>query len=194
MPLVALVYTILRTVVAVAFALSLLVAVVYWAVRRGHLNAFGMVARTTRAVADPVMRPLERRVMRMGGNPQDAPIWLIGAVVVIGLLLLGLYKWVIGLVLRLNALRYASPRVWIASAVTLIYYVLIIALLVRVIGSWIGIGRYHRVGRFAYRLTDWLVEPIRRALPPFGFVDLSPLLAWVALWLARLLIVTLLLQ
>jgi len=186
-------YTIVRGLVAVAFAWSLVVALVYWAVRRGRLKAFGWPARAVRATADPVLRPLERRVIRFGGNPQDAPIWLIGLVVLAGLLLLALVRWAAGFALYLRSLSHSGPRAWIGLVVNVVYTTLIVALLVRVIGSWFGIGRYHRVGRWAYRLTDWIVEPIRRALPPFGFIDLSPLVAWFLLWLGRLFIGTVLL-
>ncbi|NOT09343.1 MAG: YggT family protein [Gemmatimonadales bacterium] len=59
------------------------------------------------------------------------------------------------------------------------------AIAVRVVGSWIGFGRYARWMRPAYLLTDWLIEPIRRRLPAFGMLDLSPIVAYFALWLLR---------
>ena len=34
-------------------------------------------------------------------------------------------------------------------------------------------------------LTDWIIEPIRRILPPFGMLDFSPLVAWLVLSLVR---------
>ena len=34
-------------------------------------------------------------------------------------------------------------------------------------------------------LTDWIIEPIRRILPPFGMIDFSPLVAWLVLTLVR---------
>jgi uncharacterized protein YggT (Ycf19 family) len=36
--------------------------------------------------------------------------------------------------------------------------------------------------RPAYVLTDWIVEPLRRALPPLGVFDLSPLAALFVVW------------
>jgi YggT family protein len=33
-----------------------------------------------------------------------------------------------------------------------------------------------------YALTDWLIEPIRRIVPPVGMFDLSPLVALIVLW------------
>jgi YggT family protein len=34
-------------------------------------------------------------------------------------------------------------------------------------------------------LTDWIIEPIRRVLPPFGMIDFSPLVAWLVLSIVR---------
>jgi YggT family protein len=36
--------------------------------------------------------------------------------------------------------------------------------------------------RPVYALTDWLVEPIRRVVPPLGMFDLSPFVALIVLW------------
>jgi uncharacterized protein YggT (Ycf19 family) len=41
-------------------------------------------------------------------------------------------------------------------------------------------------------LTDWLIEPIRRILPPFGMFDFSPMVAWLVLYIVRDFIVGLL--
>jgi YggT family protein len=52
------------------------------------------------------------------------------------------------------------------------------ALIIRVIGSWFGAGRHNHLMRPMYFLTDWIVEPLRRIIPPFGMIDASPLVAW----------------
>jgi len=36
-----------------------------------------------------------------------------------------------------------------------------------------------------YWLTDWIVEPLRRILPPMGQLDFSPLVAWLLLMVLR---------
>ncbi len=73
----------------------------------------------------------------------------------------------------------------VSPTIVLAYDVLFIALLARVIGSWLGMFRYSRWMRPAYALTDWLVGPISRVLPPMGMLDWSPLAAWLVLWLLR---------
>ena len=53
------------------------------------------------------------------------------------------------------------------------------------VASWFGIGAYDRRFRPIILVTEWLVAPIRRVLPPMGMIDFSPLVAWLALVLLR---------
>src|SRR5687767_9716518 len=64
-----------------------LIALVDWLVRTRRLAPFGATARFFRRVIDPLMLPVERRVIRAGGQPAAAPWWTLVAVVVGGLLL-----------------------------------------------------------------------------------------------------------
>jgi len=66
-----------------------------------------------------------------------------------------------------------------------VFGLLIAALIIRVVASWFGIGVYHRHFRPLILLTEWLVAPIRRILPPTGMLDFSPLVAWLVLVLLR---------
>jgi YggT family protein len=137
-------------------------------------------------VSDPVLKPIERRLARRGGNPQDATFWLLGIAVVGGLLLITATRWITGLVLTLVQLAGAPPGVWVRVAIDWAFGMLTLALLVRVIGSWFGASPYtSRIMRLAHRLTDWIVVPIRRVLPTMGMIDLSPLVAYLALVLIR---------
>jgi YggT family protein len=39
--------------------------------------------------------------------------------------------------------------------------------------------------RPVYALTNWLIDPIRRILPPVGIFDFSPMVAWLILFVVR---------
>jgi YggT family protein len=183
---IALLYVIVRSLVVVALVYAAVVAITHWAVRSGRLNAFGAWPRFVRRISDPVLRPIEQRVLRAGGNPQDAALWLVGVVIVGGLILLWLLGWALGFIASLSVLTRSGPGAWVYALVRAAFIVLEIALIVRVISSWIGLGPFSRLVRPAYRLTDWLVVPLRRLLPTFGPFDLSPMLAWILLsWVAQ---------
>jgi YggT family protein len=174
-----------RVVVIVALAYASVVALTHWAVRSRKLTPFGAWPRFIRRVSDPVLQPLERRILRAGGNPQDAPLWLVGIVIVGGLLLLSLIQWLVGFTVTLGVLVQSGPRTWARFLVSGLFTLLMAALIVRVIASWFGLSPYRPWMRPVMLLTDWIIEPIRRILPPFGMIDFSPLVAWLVLSVVR---------
>jgi YggT family protein len=180
-----------RYVVFAAFSLSVLIAVASWLVRTRRISPFGALGRTLRTVSDPVIRPVERRVLRLGGNPVNAGWWLAVGIAAAGVLLLSLLDWLIRTVDWMTRSLAAGPRPAIAFLIVAAYNILFVALLLRVLASWFGFFRYSRFMRLAYALTDWLVEPIRRVLPPGGAIDWSPLGAWLALWLLKQILLSL---
>ena len=181
----ALLDSVTRGFVVAVFIYAVVVAATHWAVRSRRLNPFGGWARFVRRISEPVLRPLERRILRAGGSPSDAPLWLLGIALVGGLVLISLMRWAIGFTYELGALAQAGPRDWLIAAVSWVFRILMIALLVRVIGSWFGVSPYAKWMRPFVLLTEWLLEPLRRLLPPFGPLDLSPMVAYLLLWIAQ---------
>jgi YggT family protein len=179
------VYTTVRALVVLALVYAGLVALTHWAVRSRRINPFGTWPRAMRKLSDPVLLPLERRVVRAGGSPQNAPLWLLAIVIGAGLVLLSLTSWLIGTVASLRFVAQGGPRIWMAMVVSAVFTVLMTAILIRVIASWFGIGEYRRWMRPIYGLTSWLIDPIRRILPPFGMFDFSPMVAWLVLYVLR---------
>jgi YggT family protein len=183
----ALRYTVFGLVVVAA-----LIALGSWLIRTRRVSPFGRLGRALRAVTDPVMKPVERRLVRMGGNPIHAGGWLVVLTAVAGILLLSLIGWFVSTLQVAQAAATSGPRGTIALIIGLAYRILFIAIVVRVIASWFGRFRYSRWIRPAYILTDWLVEPLRRIVPPLGGLDVTPLVALVLLSLARRLLLSLL--
>jgi len=180
----------LRYVVFAAFAASALVALASWLVRTRRISPFGPLGRTLRSASDPLIRPVETRLVRAGGNPAHAGWWLVVAVAAAGVLLVTLGNWLVETAYGVAGAFSAGPRAAIALAVVVAYKIIVVALVVRVLASWLGFFRYSRWLRPAYALTDWVVEPIRRVLPPTGGLDWSPLAAWLALWVLERLLLT----
>ena len=183
--MIAAVFAVLRIVVFAAAAASAVVAITNWAVIRGHLQPFGAWPRFIRGASDPVLRPIERRLLGAGGNPQTAPWWLFAVVVLGGLALLALTRWLVGMAFTLADLGQTGPAGILRQVVNWTFQLLIAAIFIRVIASWLGGFRYSKWLRPVYALTDWLVIPIQRHMPPFGMLDLSPLVAYLVLMVAR---------
>lgn len=67
-------------------------------------------------------------------------------------------------------------------ATLLIYalYAFIIVILVRVAFSWVSPYPSNSVHRLAFQLTEPILAPVRRLLPPVSGMDLSPLVVTLA--------------
>jgi YggT family protein len=178
-------YTAVRAVVVLALVYAGLIALTHWAVRSRRINPFGAWPRAMRKLSDPVLLPLERRIVGAGGSPQNAPLWLLAIVIGAGLVLLSLTSWLVGTVASLRFVAQGGPRIWIQVFVSAVFTLLMTAILIRVVASWFGIGEYRRWMRPIYGLTSWLIDPIRRVLPPFGMFDFSPMVAWLVLYVLR---------
>ncbi len=139
-------------------------------------------------MAGPLLSPLEQRLRRAGANPVDAPLWLLGVVVVGGLLAQSLVGWLDGGIALMAGLRGAGPGAWVRLVVSGAIWLVMAAIMVRVLGSWLGVGRYTRWMRPVFLLTDWIIGPIARRLPPFGMLDLSPFVAYLVLLVLRSLV------
>jgi YggT family protein len=81
----------------------------------------------------------------------------------------------------------------ISSVISILAEVLFLALIIRAVLSWLaGVAALQPIARFINRVTDPLLEPIRRVVPPLGGIDMSPLVAMLVIWLVESLLLTVL--
>ena len=164
--------------IAVVFGV---ICVLDWAVRTRKISPFNAVARFCRSTVDPFISPIERRVVRAGGAPASAPLWALAAVVIGGILLLTLLD-----VIRLEVIRsIIASQEGTAGIFHLLvswtFTILKLALVVRVISSWLPISPYSGWIRWSYALSEPILAPLRRVVPNFGGLDLTPILAYFLL-------------
>jgi YggT family protein len=161
-----------------------LIATMDWLVRTRRVQPFSALARFCRRYVDPLLAPIERRVVRRGGLPSTAPWWALGVVVVGGLLLLALLEFLGRLFLQV-AWGASSPGRFGMMLVSWTFTVLRIALIVRVVSTWFQVSPWSKWIRWSYVLTEWLLAPLRRIVPTFGPVDITPLVAFILLMILQ---------
>ncbi|MDP3051149.1 MAG: YggT family protein, partial [Eubacteriales bacterium] len=71
------------------------------------------------------------------------------------------------------------------DVVNIAFQVYIYIIFGRIILSWIRHDPHHPVIRFVYDLTEPFLSIFRRIIPPFGMIDLSPIVALIALHVLR---------
>jgi YggT family protein len=152
-----------------------------WMVRTRKLSPFSPVARFMRNRVDPLLKPVERRVVRAGGLPSSAPWWALGTVVLTGIVLL----WVLEFVRSQIAFLYASltggPSALAVLVISLVFTVVRFALLVRVLLSWFPMRPGAWYWRWSWALTEPILKPLRKVIPLIGMMDITPILAWFLL-------------
>ena len=55
----------------------------------------------------------------------------------------------------------------------------LIVVLIRIVFSWLSPYPTNPVSRLAFQVTEPILAPIRRRLPPLSGIDLSPLVVWL---------------
>ena len=193
MPVVEAIGVVLAVLRTVFFFAAIIVAVVValdWMVRTRRISPFSPVARFVRSTVDPLLAPVERRIVGAGGLPSSAPWWALVAVVVGGILILTALEFVLGQAASLVMATRAGGRGILFFAVRLLLTVLNAALMVRVISSWVGVSPYSKWVRWSYTLTEPILAPLRQVIPNLGPIDITPIVAYLLLslvgsWILR---------
>jgi YggT family protein len=70
----------------------------------------------------------------------------------------------------------------VASLFTLFLWLLILAVFLRSLLSWFPISQENEAARVLYRITEPLLEPVRRVLPRTGMIDFSGMVVIILLY------------
>jgi YggT family protein len=159
------------------------ICLVDWAIRMRRINPFNPVARFFRRWVDPMMKPLETVIVRRGGQPQHAPFFAFMAVIIGGIALIQLMAFVFSLMLQVSV-GVTSPGRFVQMLLSWALKFVIFAIIVRVISTWLPVSPYSKWIRWSYVSTEWLLAPLRRVIPAFGAIDITPIVAYFLLIVA----------
>lgn len=79
---------------------------------------------------------------------------------------------------------------FIADLINITFTLLNLAILARVLVSWVNPNPYHPAMQILYQITEPILAPIRRYLPSTGMIDFSPLVAIILLGLVQRLLLS----
>lgn len=127
------------------------------------------IAQAILKITSPVVVPL-RRVIPPFGRLDTATVLV--AYIIQYLLIL-----VILLIYGQSAGFIPIAITALVDLVLLTLRLFVFAIIIRVILSWIAPGGYNPATAIIHTLTDRILQPFRRIIPPLGGLDLSPLAA-----------------
>lgn len=90
------------------------------------------------------------------------------------------------MVLFANILLALAKLIELAGGLLTIYKYILLA---SVVVSWVNADPYNPLVNFIYRVTDPLLRRIRRHMPDTGMLDLSPLVAFAAIYVLQIIVI-----
>lgn len=151
---------------------------------QADLNPFAWTSRTIRRLTDPLIGPVRRALRDFGVDPKYAPLVTILIVILLGwfsLQLVGSIANTLAGVLFSIAGHAVVPIIGYVLYGLLSLYSLLI--FIRIVFSWAMISYSNRVMRFLVNATEPMLAPLRRLVPLVGVFDISPIVAFIILWL-----------
>jgi len=150
------------------------------------LNPFAWSSRTIRRLTDGFVMPLRGGLRHVGVDPKFAPLVVILLVIVLGYfvgwLAATVGETIVGVLNSVMRGAFVLAVGYIINGLLSIYLILILA---RVVFSWGQVSYRNAVMRFLVNTTEPLLGPLRRMLPPLGWIDISPLVAMLIIMFLR---------
>lgn len=148
------------------------------------LNPFGWASRTIRRLTDPFVIPVRGALRHVGIDPKFSPLVVILVSILLGFFLVQLVETIAmtvsGVIASLLVGAIISVIGFILYGLISIYILLVF---MRIIFSWGMVSYSNRIMRFLVNATEPLLGPLRRLIPPLGPFDISPIVAFIILWL-----------
>ena len=128
----------------------------------------------------PLLTPLRRVLPGVGGIDLSSLVlaWLVKSL-----------ELMLIIALSGAGLHLLLPLVWaIPKLIDLTIDIFLFAILIQVIISWVNPQGHNPILGLLYSLTEPILGPVRRRLPPMGGLDLSPMVVIIVLYLLRMLL------
>jgi len=185
----ALIYLFIRWAVIATIMAAILLVILRSIFNYIDVNPFSWHARNVRRATDPVIMPVRRMLVAFRLDPKVAPFILIIMLIVIGYLIVQiagtLLNTVAGIFFAVTE-RKASAPIGIAGYLLFGFLSLYtLSIFVRIVMSWFGTSYANPLMRFLIRFTEPLLGPLRRLLPTVGMFDVSPIVAFLVVWICQ---------
>lgn len=171
----------LEFLVNVAFGLYILVVMLRFLLQWVRADFYNPISQFLVKATNPPLLPLRRIIPGVAGIDM-ASVVLMLALQMLNLFLVALLR---DAAIGLLGLLVLS----VAELLALLINVFLFSILIVVILSWVNPGAYNPATSLLVSLTEPLMRPARRMIPPISGIDLSPLVVLVVLQILKMLLI-----
>ena len=148
------------------------------------LNPFAWTSRTVRRLSDGFVVPVRGGLRQLGMDPKFAPLAVILVVILLGYYFLWLVRTIASTIAGVwMSLQSGSGFAVLGHILYGLLSIYILLIGVRIVFSWGRVSYRNRVMKFLVDVTEPLLGPLRRLIPPLGWIDISPIVAILIVWL-----------
>ena len=189
MSFIALLYLFITWGVTAVIVAAIVLIVLRSLLNYMDVNPFKWSVRTVGRATDPVIMPVRRVLIGFRIDPKVAPFIAAILIIVAGYLLLQVAGTILntvqGIIFALKSGRAGTPVAIIGYVIYGLLGLYTLAIFVRIIFLWLSMSHAKPFMRFLVTVTEPLLAALRRLIPPVGMWDLSPIAAFVIVWLCQ---------
>ena len=167
------------TIVQPLFSLAILLIAVRFLAQLCGVSGYNPISMTLRRVTNVIVLPLSR--LLPSGN-RFSP----GALVALILLQVVFIALMFTLEGRLDAFNVLHALIWAAiGCASLLVNIIFYSVIAMIVVSFLAPQSSNPAVEFIWELTEPVMAPLRRILPPMGGLDFSPIILFIALNVIR---------
>lgn len=167
------------TIVQPLFSLAMLLIAVRFLAQLCGVSGYNPISMTLRRVTNVIVLPLSR--LLPSGN-RFSPGALV-ALILIQVVFIALMFTLEG---RLDAFNVLHALIWAAiGCASLLVNIIFYSVIAMIVVSFLAPQSSNPAVEFIWELTEPVMAPLRRVLPPMGGLDFSPIILFIALNVIR---------
>lgn len=179
---------IIRLIINTLGGLYLTAIILRFLLQLARADFYNPISQTLVRVTNPAIKPLRRFIPGFFGIDIAS---LVLAILVKLAMILVLFFVQTG---AINVNIAAALLVAALSVFVTIFNIYFVAMIATIILSWVAPGSYHPAAVLIHQVVEPMMAPFRRLLPPMGGIDFSPMIAFLALNVVKILFTGLALQ
>ncbi|MDJ0832944.1 MAG: YggT family protein [Gammaproteobacteria bacterium] len=183
----------LLLIINTLFDLYVLLVLLRFMLQMFRADFYNPISQFVVRVTTPPLKPLRRLIPGIGGQDIAALVLCMLILTIKYYILRALGSnaiEIVNVLAPIGALHIGSLLiVAVADIVALFLNIFLFAIIIMVILSWINPGAYNPAIGLIMTLSNPVLRPIRRFIPPLGGLDLSPLFAILALMVVKMLLI-----
>jgi YggT family protein len=172
---------IVRLLINTLGGLYLTAVILRFLLQLARADFYNPISQSLVRITNPAIKPLRRLIPGFFGIDIASLVLAIGVklvmIVVLFFVQTGNLNLNFGIVLLVSVL----------SVLVTMFNIYFVAMIAMIILSWVAPGSYHPAAVLIQQVVDPVMKPFRRLLPPMSGIDFSPMIAFLALNVVKIL-------